>query len=47
VRDTIIGDGAVIEDATLHDSLIGEHATVRRVSGSVNLGDHGEVVGSV
>ena len=44
LRDCIIGANASIEDCELHDSIVGDHATVRGVSGSVNVGDHSEVV---
>lgn len=46
LRDTIIDDETTIEGSTLHDSLIGSHAAVRNVRGSVNVGDHSQVVGA-
>lgn len=38
--NSIVGSGTVVEDCDLRDSLIGDHAIVRGVSGSVNAGDH-------
>lgn len=43
VRDTIVGENAVIRDADLHDSLIGDSVRVKGVRGSVDLGDHSVV----
>lgn len=43
LRDTIVGRNASIENATLHDSLVGAHSIVRGVTGSVNIGDHSTV----
>jgi glucose-1-phosphate thymidylyltransferase len=40
LRDTIVGEQTRIEDAELHDSVIGNHCVVKSVRGSVNLGDH-------
>lgn len=45
VRDAIIGEKSTVESAELHDSIVGDHVTVRGVKGSVQLGDHAEVVG--
>jgi glucose-1-phosphate thymidylyltransferase len=45
LRDTIIGGGTTIEQADLHDSLIGDKVRIRGVTGSVNLVDHSEVIG--
>lgn len=45
LRDTIIDDETTIEGAHLHDSLVGSHAYVRHVRGSVNVGDYSEVSG--
>jgi glucose-1-phosphate thymidylyltransferase len=45
VRDSILGHDVRIEDASLHDSMIGDQAVVSRVSGSLSLGDHSEVHG--
>ncbi|HEY8470895.1 MAG TPA: sugar phosphate nucleotidyltransferase [Longimicrobiales bacterium] len=45
VRDAIIGAEARIEDARLHDSLIGKRVVVRGVSGSVSVCDHSEILG--
>lgn len=40
IVDAIIGEGVTIEDCQLHDSMIGDGAVIRGVSGSVNVGDH-------
>ena len=40
LSNSIVGAGTVIEDCDLRDSLIGDHAIVRGVSGSANVGDH-------
>ena len=45
VRDSIIGANATIEDATLHDSVIGDSTVLRKVSGVVSIGDHAVVNG--
>lgn len=47
LRDCIVGEGVAIEDCDLHDSLVGDHATLRGVRGSVNVGDHSEIRGSL
>lgn len=43
LRDTIVGEDVTIENAELHDSMIGNHAVVRGVVGSINVGDHSTV----
>jgi len=45
LRDTIVGEAAVIENSNLHDSLVGSHAEVRAVRGAVDVGDHSKVAG--
>lgn len=45
LRDTIVGEGSVVEDCDLESSLVGDHATLRGLRGSVSLGDHAEVDG--
>ncbi|MDX1389590.1 MAG: sugar phosphate nucleotidyltransferase, partial [Acidobacteriota bacterium] len=45
LRDCIVGEDSVIEECDLHDSLVGDHATLRGVRGAVNVGDHSEVQG--
>ncbi|MFV1987972.1 MAG: sugar phosphate nucleotidyltransferase [Gemmatimonadota bacterium] len=45
LRDCIVGEGASVEDCALHDSLVGDYATLRAVRGRVNVGDHSEVHG--
>lgn len=39
LRDCIVGKDTVIEDCDLHDSLVGDHALLRGISGRVSLGD--------
>ncbi len=43
LRDSIVGEKAVIEGCDLHDSLIGRDAHVTGVRGQVDLGDHSVV----
>lgn len=43
VKNSILHPYCVIEDSTIEKSLVGHHAVVRGVSGSVNLGDHAEI----
>lgn len=43
LRDTIVGEKAVIEGCDLHDSLIGRDAHVTGIKGQVDLGDHSVV----
>ncbi len=45
LRDTIVGAGTVLEDCELSSSLVGDHARLRGLRGSVSLGDHAEVDG--
>ena len=45
LRDTIVGQGAILTDAHLRDSLVGSHAQVRGVTGSLLVTDHSVVVG--
>jgi glucose-1-phosphate thymidylyltransferase len=47
LRDTIIGADTTVENATLHDSMIGDHVVLRGVHGTVSLGDHAQVEGGV
>jgi len=39
VKDSIIDASAVVEDARIEQSIVGERAVVRRVTGKVNVGD--------
>lgn len=39
VKDSIINANAVIEEARLEQSIVGDHAIVRGVTGKVNVGD--------
>jgi glucose-1-phosphate thymidylyltransferase len=43
LRDTIIGESCTIENARLHESMIGDHVVVRGLNGTASLGDHAEV----
>jgi glucose-1-phosphate thymidylyltransferase len=43
LRDCIVGAETRIEDCDLWDSIVGDHARVMGVRGTVNLGDHSEV----
>jgi len=45
LRDAIIGASVTIEGAVLHDSMIGDHAVVRGVSGALSIASHSQVVG--
>jgi UDP-3-O-[3-hydroxymyristoyl] glucosamine N-acyltransferase len=46
IRNSIVGANARLEQADLHDSLIGDDTVVSNVSGIVNIGDHSSVSGS-
>jgi glucose-1-phosphate thymidylyltransferase len=46
LRHTVVGAGTTIEDATLHDSMIGDNVVLRGVTGSVSLGDDSQVGGT-
>lgn len=43
VKESILFSGARVENSVLTDSLVGQHAEVRRVAGTVNIGDHSEL----
>lgn len=43
LRDTIVGEKSTIENADLHDSLIGSDVKVTGARGQVDLGDHSVV----
>ena len=43
LRDCIVGADSKVVECDLQDSIIGDHASVVGVTGSVNLGDHSEV----
>lgn len=45
LRDSIVGAGSEIVGCDLSQSLVGDHAEVRGVRGTVSLGDHSEVRG--
>jgi glucose-1-phosphate thymidylyltransferase len=43
LRDCIVDENTVVEDCTLHDSLVGREVRLRGVHGQVDLGDHSQV----
>jgi glucose-1-phosphate thymidylyltransferase len=43
LRDTIVGNGAIVTNCILSRSLIGDSATVEGVTGNVNLSDNSTV----
>ncbi|CAN5708208.1 sugar phosphate nucleotidyltransferase [soil metagenome] len=45
LRDSIIGASVTIEDAELHDSMVGDNATVRNCRGAFSIGDNSHVDG--
>lgn len=45
LENSIVGEGARVQDCLLHDSLIGAHCLVDGLRGSLNLGDHSVVRG--
>lgn len=45
VRDSIVFSKAVVSNAVLSDSLVGQHATVDLGGRRLNVGDHSEVIG--
>jgi glucose-1-phosphate thymidylyltransferase len=46
LRDTVVGPHAVLEDARLHDSIVGGYSRVSSTSGSLLVTDHSVVAGS-
>jgi glucose-1-phosphate thymidylyltransferase len=47
IENSVVGPHALLERARLHDSIIGGHARVSAVSGSLSVTDHSVVEGSV
>jgi glucose-1-phosphate thymidylyltransferase len=47
VRNSVIGSGAALDNALLHDSMVGANAVVERVSGSLSVADHSVVAGEI
>jgi glucose-1-phosphate thymidylyltransferase len=43
LRDCVIGEKAEITNAKLHDSFLGDQVVVHGVSGTINVGDNGDV----
>ncbi len=43
VKDSIIGNYAIIDDVVLHHSVIGSDATIKGLSQSLNIGDNTEI----
>lgn len=46
LRDTVVGRSTTIEDADLHDSMIGDGAVVRGVNGVVSIGSNSQIDGT-
>lgn len=46
LKHVVVGPGAELKDVRLHDSLIGAHAVVSSVAGSLSVTDHSLVAGS-
>jgi len=46
IANSVVGAGAVLKDARLHDSIIGAHAHVSSIAGSLSVTDHSLVSGS-
>jgi NDP-sugar pyrophosphorylase family protein len=46
IENTVVGPQAVLEDVRLHDSIIGGHALIRSIAGSLSVTDHSVVDGS-
>jgi glucose-1-phosphate thymidylyltransferase len=46
MKNTIVGANVTIEGCELHDTMIGDHAVVRGVRGSVNVVDHSVIDGA-
>jgi glucose-1-phosphate thymidylyltransferase len=47
IRDAVIGEKCTISDSTLHHAFIGDSVTVQGLEGSVTVGDHSEILGTV
>ena len=45
LRHTVVGPGAVLDGARLHDSIVGGHAQVKNVAGMLMVTDHSVVEG--
>jgi glucose-1-phosphate thymidylyltransferase len=43
LRDCIVGEQVRIESSDLHDSIIGDHAVVKSVEGTVNVGQRAQI----
>ena len=46
LTDTIVGANTRIEKSAITSSLVGDHVVVERFSGTLSVGDHGEVRGT-
>ncbi len=46
LRDTVVGPNAVLERAKLSNSLVGAHAVIRNVTGSLLVTDHSVIEGA-
>jgi glucose-1-phosphate thymidylyltransferase len=45
LEHTLVGAGSVIQDSTLHHSMLGDRVTVRGFQGTASLGADSELVG--
>ena len=45
LKDAIVGSKAKITGSRLHDSLVGDEVVIRKVRGSLTVGDHSELLG--
>ena len=45
LRNCIVGERVRLQAVHLHDSMVGDDAVVERITGTISLGDHGEVIG--
>ena len=43
LRSCIVFANGVVENASLSDSLVGQHASVKGFGGSINIGDHSTI----
>ena len=46
IANAVVGTGAVIESSEVKDSIIGAHAEVKNVRGSMSVTDHSVVTGA-
>jgi glucose-1-phosphate thymidylyltransferase len=46
IRNTVVGSKAVLRNARLHDSIVGAHAHITSMAGSLSVTDHSLVDGT-